>query len=71
MIFDHIENAENYYGVHKNFKKAFEFIKKALKEDLPEGKYEISGEELFASVQEYNTKKEEECKGETHKKYIN
>ena len=70
MIFDSLTNCENYYGVHKNFKEAFDFIRKAVNENLPVGKYELSGAELFASVQEYDTKKEAECRAESHKKYI-
>ncbi len=70
MIFDSLTNCENYYGVHKNFKEAFDFIRKAVKENLPVGKYELSGDELFASVQKYDTKKDSECRAESHRKYI-
>ena len=32
MIFDNLKNCSLYYAVHKNFKKAFDFIIKAVKE---------------------------------------
>lgn len=70
MIIDKIENCELYYGVHKNFEKAFAFIKKAVAENLPVGKYELDGKELYASIQEYNTKEEQAARFEGHRKYI-
>ena len=70
MIIDKLENCGLYYGVHKNMEKAFTFIKKALAEDMPVGKYEIDGEELFCIVQEYETKEEATVKYEGHRKYI-
>ena len=70
MIFDNLNNCELYYGAHKNFEKAFDFIKTAIKEDLPVGKYEIDGKDLFASVQSYDSKMPEVAKNEGHKNYI-
>lgn len=70
MIFDNLKNSSNYFGMHENFKKAFEFLKKATDENLPIGKYELDGENLFASVQEYKTKLPDESKFEGHEKYI-
>ena len=70
MIFDNIKNAKLYYGSHKNFEKAFEFIDKAVKENLPVGKYEIDGVDLYASVQEYLSKDFETAKNEGHRNYI-
>ena len=70
MIFDNIKNCSLYYGSHKNFEKAFDFIKKAIQEDLPVGKYEIDGADLYASVQEYLSKDMETAKNEGHRNYI-
>ena len=70
MIFDNVKNCSLYYGSHKNFEKAFDFIKKALAENLSVGKYEIDGKNLYASVQEYTSKLESEAKAEAHKNYI-
>ncbi len=68
MIVDVLENKELYYGVHKNMKPAFEFIEKAVKENLEVGRYELDGKNLFALVQEYDSKTE--AKWEYHRKYI-
>lgn len=70
MIIDKIENCGLYYGVHKHFEKAFAFIKKAVEENLPVGKYELEGKDLYASVQEYNSKEEDAARYEGHRKYI-
>ena len=71
MVFDKLENAHIYYGMHKNMEKSFNFIKEAIEKNLPAGKYEIDGDDVFASVQEYeNCPNYEEKKLEGHKKYI-
>ena len=70
MIIDTLENSEKYYLVHKNLQKAFDAIKNTLDKDMPVGKYEIDGKDLFISVQEYDTKLEENARFEAHRKYI-
>ncbi len=70
MIIDNLKNCELYYGAHERFEKAFDFIKKAVEENLEIGKYEIDGKNLYAMVQEYTAKLPEDAKFETHKNYI-
>lgn len=70
MILDNLSHAALYYGVHKNMKAAFDFIKKAMGEDLPVGKYELDGKNLFAMVQAYDSKPAEGTLFEGHKNYI-
>lgn len=70
MIFDNIKNCKMYYGVNSKFEKAFEFIQKAVDEKLETGKYEIDGKEIYASVQNYDSKLKENAKFEGHKNYI-
>ena len=70
MIFDNIKNCKLYYNVNEGFEKAFDFIKKACAEKLPVGKYEIDGKNLYAMVQEYDSKAPENAKFEAHKNYI-
>lgn len=70
MIFDNIKNCEKYFGVNKRFEKAFDFIKKAVEENLEVGKYEIDGKEIFALVQNYDSKLKENSVFEGHENYI-
>ncbi|MBE5821159.1 MAG: DUF386 domain-containing protein [Clostridiales bacterium] len=70
MVLDKLNNSNMYYVLNDKFENAFEFIKKATKENLPVGKYEIDGDNLYGLVQEYTTKLEEEGKFEGHRKYI-
>lgn len=70
MIVDKIENFRHYTSIHVKFQKAFDFIQKAKSENLPTGRYEIEGDALYASVQEYETHAAEGAKFEGHKKYI-
>lgn len=70
MIIDNIKNCEKYECVHDGFKKAFDAIKNLVAENKGVGKYEIDGKNVFAMVQEYSSKLEEDCKFEAHKKYI-
>ena len=70
MIADNLKNYELYCPIHKNFKSAFEFLKKATREDLPVGRYELDGDNLFALVQEYDSKAVDMAKNEAHQRYI-
>ena len=70
MVFDSVKNCSLYYGLHKNFKKAFDFIVKAVKENFPTGKYEIDGANLYASIQEYLSFDFETAQSEGHRNYI-
>lgn len=70
MIFDTLANCKLYNGINEDFQKAFDFLKKATEENLPVGKYEIDGSRVFAFVNEYTTKSQEEGKLEGHRNYI-
>lgn len=69
MIYDKYENRACYYGCHRNFEMSFDFIKRVVEENLPAGKYELDGKNVYASVQEYTTKENHE-KYEGHREYI-
>lgn len=67
MIKDKLENAKTYYGISENLKKGFEWLKSQDLKNINEGKYLISGEDIYANVQEYETKSD--SKYEAHRKY--
>ena len=68
MIIDRLENSEKYSNSHKGFAESFAFLQKAVAENLPVGRYEIDGDNVFAFIQEYTSKTESAF--ETHKNYI-
>lgn len=70
MISDALKNSFQYCETHDGFKESFSFLEKAVKENLPVGRYDIDGDRVFAFIQEYTTKKEEESSFEAHKNYI-
>lgn len=70
MIKDNIENCMLYQGMHKDFKKAFDFLK-GLDADYQSGKVIIDGDSVYASVNKnYALKEFKSDKWENHKKYI-
>ena len=70
MIFDSLKNRSAYENMHPRFRAAFDFVEHAIREDLPAGKYEIDGDAIYASVQEYTSKLPEAAKFEAHRRYI-
>ena len=70
MIYDRLNNKEQYYVLNKNFKKAFDFLSNTNLLELKEGSYEIDGKDVYANVQSIKTKPVEEKKWEVHRKYI-
>ena len=68
MIIDRLENSHKYVSSHKGFAESFAFLQKAVTENLPVGRYEIDGDNVFAFIQEYTSKTESAF--ETHKNYI-
>ncbi len=67
-----IDIAEFYAHFHTHpewWKAVFGFLRSDLKA-MAAGKYPIVGDQVFAMVSEYSTKKPEEAKWEAHRKYI-
>ena len=70
MILDTVENYQLYNSINERIAKGFDFLRTTDLDSLPSGKHDIEGDTIFALVQEYQTKPLEECKLESHKKYI-
>lgn len=70
MIFDHIQNAYNYYNMHPLFRKAFEYLSSTDFSLIENGVYEIDEKNLFAIVNSYQTEPADQRIWEGHKKYI-
>ena len=70
MVFDRIENVDLYRDLSPMLRKGLEYIANTNFDDLLPGKYEIEGDQIYMMVNEYETKHAEECKLESHLKYI-
>lgn len=68
MIFDRIENFENYRGLGKVY-TALKFLAETDFTKIPLGKYELDGDNIYYMVQKYNTDPDKTV-SEAHKKYI-
>jgi YhcH/YjgK/YiaL family protein len=70
MIVDKIENIVTYDGLSKGIVKALELLRDGNLAQKADGRYEVEGKELFYLVSNYVSKPIEECKFETHEKYV-
>ena len=72
MIITNVDSNDlkSFENIHPRFQKAFEFIKKAVNENLSDGDYEIDAKNIYAFISSYKTKTEAEAKFEAHRKYI-
>jgi len=70
MIIDKIENASLYAGISERIKKALNYIQNTDFIKLETGKYDIDGENIYALVNEYETKDAKESFLEGHRNYI-
>lgn len=70
MIIDSIEKLPEYAGLNPLFPKAIEYIRSLDFNNLPIGKIELDGKNLFVSVSESTLKTPENAKLEVHNEYI-
>ena len=69
MILDKLENSDLYSSISKNLKTGFDFLKNTNLSALEKGRHEIDGARIFALVSEYDSKKPEDCRLESHQIY--
>jgi YhcH/YjgK/YiaL family protein len=70
MIADTLNNSDSYTALGERIATALEFLKKTDFSQIPDGRIEIRGDEIFAMLQHYTTKPLEQGKWEAHHKYI-
>jgi YhcH/YjgK/YiaL family protein len=73
MILDYVRNTKLYENISPNLKLALNFIREKEKDiaSMDAGKYELDGDKVTVTIKRgYSTKAEEECKWESHKRYI-
>ena len=69
MIIDKLENAKKYYVLGENIKKGFEFLKNENLVDTECKKHIISGEDIWANIQDLELKEADKAPWEVHRKY--
>ena len=70
MILDTLNNAAKYAGLKIGISEAFGFLDQPGLAELPAGKYEISGDRVYAIIERVNGRKVEDGELEAHRKYI-
>ena len=70
MIYCDRASAYNYAKTHPGFDLALEFLVKTDFRSLKDGKYPISGDDLYASLSTNAPKMREAARLESHRKYI-
>lgn len=70
MIADRIDNIAACAGLSTRIVKALELLRDGNLDQKADGRYDVDGKELFYLVSHYTSKPVEECKFETHEKYI-
>src|SRR5262245_7996093 len=73
MIYDTLQNASLYAvpgTLGSRIAKAFDFLRRPDLATVERGRHDIDGDNVFALVQDYETKPREQGKWEAHRKYI-
>lgn len=70
MVVDKIKNLGIYSNISARLAKGIEYINNTDFSKIDLGTYKIEGDDVFAMVQEYDTRNIEDCKLEGHQKYI-
>ena len=70
MIVTDLEHADKQLPSSPAFRKALAFLRRGDLAALPDGRYEIEGERVFAMAQRYETAPAAEPRFEAHRKYI-
>jgi YhcH/YjgK/YiaL family protein len=68
MVIDQIENASLYSSMGERFVKAFQYLQSIDCYSIAPGKYEVSGENIYALIQQYWTGERKDCL-EAHRRY--
>lgn len=70
MILDTLDNAAKYAGLKIGCSEAFGFLDQPGLRDLPDGKYEISGERVYAIIDRTQGRKVSDGQLEGHRRYL-
>ncbi len=69
MIVTRLAHADRYAPLHPLLARGFDWLRR-FDADTPEGRHDILGDDLFASVQRYTTEPAEARRYESHQRYL-
>lgn len=67
MIVDHLKNAGVYRALSERFAAGFDYLQRTDFSKLPDGRYDIAGDDVYAMVQSYESKPESHGRWEAHR----
>jgi len=67
VIFDQLSECEPYRKLGENFIAGFDYLCSSAIENIPDGRYPIVGDDVFAMVQSYQTKPLAQGRWEAHR----
>jgi YhcH/YjgK/YiaL family protein len=70
MILSHLTDVSAYESLHRLFPRAFAYLKDTDFTKLNEGRHDIDADNLFALIQSYPTKPEDQGRWESHRTFI-
>lgn len=70
MIYDQLENASLYSTLHPLFPRAFEALQQMDWTQLPCGRHDIVGDDIFINLAQYQTVLPDQGTWEAHRSYI-
>lgn len=70
MILDTLKNAARYAGLKTGCSEAFGFLDQPGLADLPDGKYGIAGDRLYAIIERRQGRRVDEGQLEGHRRYL-
>ncbi len=70
MILDTLSHIDGYCEVHRRLRDAAAFLKRADLVSLPDGRIDLDGDLLYATVMRVPGRAPEEAKLESHRRYI-
>ncbi len=70
MVIDNIVNGDRYFNLGIGIKKAIKFLQDTDLSSLKTGRYDLEGDSVYALVNVYDTKLQEEAYLEAHQNYI-
>jgi YhcH/YjgK/YiaL family protein len=70
MIIDRLLNPAPLYDLPSRLARALEYLRTTDMRAVSLGRHDLDGDRLFALVQEYTTRAEDQCVWEAHRRYI-